>query len=405
MCRIDADVLENNISNVTAHFSKHERILNSNIPIKDVDETNNGTTGMSQLSINQKTFDWINSSNFDVSSQHSNSEIVNDNKTELKGVGCDIENPNEELKHFETISNARTCNSSSVSYDPISNGLNEELKHFETISNARTCNSSSVSYDPISNGLNNHEGNLECSAPKNLTILQNVPIYPITKINDTEKTHYNYESSIISDSVSIYDGKESEVLEKVVFGYENGNSVSIYDGKESEVLEKVVFGYENENLQTLAPSHSQNEMENTDIHSEYIPCNVANNFESDDYKSDLDASGYNDDSRDDKDFNSAEYSSDTTSNSSGSGSINLASEINIRSELPSQSTFQSLFEEIKSKKKEPKKIRCKYCNEDIDTKNFNRHLQRKHSTEAEVKSVMQYPKNSKERKFTKKTFN
>lgn len=50
------------------------------------------------------------------------------------------------------------------------------------------------------------------------------------------------------------------------------------------------------------------------------------------------------------------------------------------------------------KQKKAKQVRCKYCDDDIDTKNFNRHLQRKHSTEAEVKTIMQYPKNSKERK-------
>ncbi|KAJ8946138.1 hypothetical protein NQ314_008960, partial [Rhamnusium bicolor] len=52
----------------------------------------------------------------------------------------------------------------------------------------------------------------------------------------------------------------------------------------------------------------------------------------------------------------------------------------------------------KEKTDAKKIIQCKYCLEDIANKNFMRHLKRNHSTEKEVESIFQYPKNSKERR-------
>lgn len=43
-------------------------------------------------------------------------------------------------------------------------------------------------------------------------------------------------------------------------------------------------------------------------------------------------------------------------------------------------------------------IHCKFCDADIFNKNFTRHLQRKHTTEKEVKNIFEFPRRSKERK-------
>ncbi|KAK4879781.1 hypothetical protein RN001_007927 [Aquatica leii] len=50
------------------------------------------------------------------------------------------------------------------------------------------------------------------------------------------------------------------------------------------------------------------------------------------------------------------------------------------------------------KQKQSKLNRCKFCDKDVLSKNFTRHLQRSHSNEKEVVSVFQLPKNSKERR-------
>lgn len=51
------------------------------------------------------------------------------------------------------------------------------------------------------------------------------------------------------------------------------------------------------------------------------------------------------------------------------------------------------------KKKQKKMIHCKFCDTDVFNKNFTRHLQRKHLNVKDVKSIFDYPKNTKERKY------
>lgn len=43
-------------------------------------------------------------------------------------------------------------------------------------------------------------------------------------------------------------------------------------------------------------------------------------------------------------------------------------------------------------------MRCRFCESDVFSKNFLRHLERRHGNEKEVKSVLQFPKRSKERR-------
>lgn len=45
-----------------------------------------------------------------------------------------------------------------------------------------------------------------------------------------------------------------------------------------------------------------------------------------------------------------------------------------------------------------KKVKCKFCDQDLPTKNFSRHLERNHSSESEVVDMLTFPKNSKERR-------
>ncbi|XP_044762705.1 uncharacterized protein LOC123319818 isoform X2 [Coccinella septempunctata] len=59
----------------------------------------------------------------------------------------------------------------------------------------------------------------------------------------------------------------------------------------------------------------------------------------------------------------------------------------------------SLAEEIKKNESEKQKsTRCKFCDEDVNTKNFTRHIERKHSSNSEVIELLKLPKNSKERR-------
>lgn len=46
-----------------------------------------------------------------------------------------------------------------------------------------------------------------------------------------------------------------------------------------------------------------------------------------------------------------------------------------------------------------KTVRCKFCSEDVLSKNFMRHLQRHHGSEKEVTDILMLPKNSKERRL------
>lgn len=43
-------------------------------------------------------------------------------------------------------------------------------------------------------------------------------------------------------------------------------------------------------------------------------------------------------------------------------------------------------------------MRCKFCADDITTKNFMRHLERQHKVEEEVRDILKHPRNSKERR-------
>ncbi|XP_031328096.1 uncharacterized protein LOC116159286 isoform X1 [Photinus pyralis] len=50
------------------------------------------------------------------------------------------------------------------------------------------------------------------------------------------------------------------------------------------------------------------------------------------------------------------------------------------------------------KKNQKKVVHCKFCQEDINTLNFMRHVKRNHGSEQEVHTIFQLPKNSKERR-------
>lgn len=48
--------------------------------------------------------------------------------------------------------------------------------------------------------------------------------------------------------------------------------------------------------------------------------------------------------------------------------------------------------------RQKKKVKCKFCNQDLATKNFSRHLERSHASESDVIDIFSFPKNSKERR-------
>jgi hypothetical protein len=46
-----------------------------------------------------------------------------------------------------------------------------------------------------------------------------------------------------------------------------------------------------------------------------------------------------------------------------------------------------------------KDVRCKFCDEDVLSKNFIRHIERHHGSEKEIEDILKLPKNSKDRRL------
>lgn len=53
---------------------------------------------------------------------------------------------------------------------------------------------------------------------------------------------------------------------------------------------------------------------------------------------------------------------------------------------------------LQKQRNEKKIVRCRYCETDVATKNFVRHLQRNHAEEESIRTIMAMPKNSIERR-------
>ncbi|CAG9827439.1 unnamed protein product [Diabrotica balteata] len=103
----------------------------------------------------------------------------------------------------------------------------------------------------------------------------------------------------------------------------------------------------------------------------------------------------------DEDYKIPDTDSDTESQSSSDNTLDdvLGDTSEMCSEIRT-TIIPFISEKLKEKKDYmKKKIRCKFCNQDYDTKNFTRHIERKHACEGEVKHILNLPKNSKERRI------
>nr|CAI5827434.1 unnamed protein product [Callosobruchus analis] len=122
------------------------------------------------------------------------------------------------------------------------------------------------------------------------------------------------------------------------------------------------------------------------------------------------------DSDKDKDFNIDKYSESTTTDTSSNPDFdlrctheNVSRNVPHRKPLlisgavktePRNSNNHGIPVEnyVKVVRNTTKKVRCRFCGEDIAGKNFKRHLERNHAAEKELKNILEYPKKSKERK-------
>ncbi|KAK4882281.1 hypothetical protein RN001_005600 [Aquatica leii] len=104
-----------------------------------------------------------------------------------------------------------------------------------------------------------------------------------------------------------------------------------------------------------------------------------------------------DDENNDRDFDINDFQT-STSNTSSSSETNKSEKSIV---LPL--TKNIVYSRLKPKENERKKVRCKYCENDVDSKNLVRHLERHHKEEYEVQKLLQTPKNSKERRFALRT--
>ncbi|CAH0556875.1 unnamed protein product [Brassicogethes aeneus] len=288
----------------------------------------------------EKTQNWIESSNFDknplefIDSEHGDEE--NDEKTysELKVVKESSLEKTVEENDEKTYSELKFVKESSLEK---TNNINRS--HFDQHPlefNSEYDDEKTYSEFKV----------VKASSLKKIKVLENIIISP----PNFDKPNNNC-GSYISNSVASSKENNSELslIEEITINAENFPSI-----KKSSKLKQI-------NLKT------------PDIY----------NYEIDNVEYNI-----NDDVRD-QDFNIAEYLTDTTCTSVKTD--NAIYDI--------EKTIQPLSEKIKIEKNKTKKqIQCKYCAEDIPTKNFMRHLQRRHPTVKEVEELMQLPKNSKERR-------
>ncbi|KAJ8956204.1 hypothetical protein NQ314_006764, partial [Rhamnusium bicolor] len=167
---------------------------------------------------------------------------------------------------------------------------------------------------------------------------------------------------------------------------------------------------------TEGPIHNSEELANTNRHESYQKTSILSNIlissqknNSDDHfeintkptddiplcsnASDIyefKSDSIENDDKNDPDFKINDSQSVISSDTEIESSNNSRLETEIICELSAPLVFE--------KKKEKKNMHCKFCSQDIATKNFMRHVTRTHASEREVKNILQYPKNSKERR-------
>jgi hypothetical protein len=143
--------------------------------------------------------------------------------------------------------------------------------------------------------------------------------------------------------------------------------------------------------------HNFCNIENNDCNCTQIPESLHSSVSSESFTDDTDK---------DKDFN-IDLNHQSSESDSVCGSADLDDSIIIETvknvvvsiNKSNEDNSELLSEKIlKEKKRKTKLVRCKFCNSDIATKNFMRHLKRHHSDEDEVRKIFRLPKNSKERR-------
>ncbi|XP_031331868.1 uncharacterized protein LOC116162391 [Photinus pyralis] len=115
------------------------------------------------------------------------------------------------------------------------------------------------------------------------------------------------------------------------------------------------------------------------------------------------SASFDDDQRD-ADFDPADYhlrnnTSNETDETYQDASYAPIADLNPINAIETEAAFQSLSQQIIKKRKSQKAIaRCKFCDEDVWSKNFVRHIERLHPTENEVQDILMLPKKSKQRR-------
>nr|CAI5827408.1 unnamed protein product [Callosobruchus analis] len=109
---------------------------------------------------------------------------------------------------------------------------------------------------------------------------------------------------------------------------------------------------------------------------------------------------YSDDNIRDKDFDvncisECDPNSDESIKSKLSESLNIDASQNDRN-INTRTLSDSL--KIQRKNYHDKKVRCKFCEEDISSRNFVRHVIRHHNHEREVNNILEFPVKSKQRR-------
>uniref|UniRef100_A0A6P7G1V9 Uncharacterized protein PF11_0213-like n=1 Tax=Diabrotica virgifera virgifera TaxID=50390 RepID=A0A6P7G1V9_DIAVI len=282
---------------------------------------------------------------------------------------------------------------------------------------------------PSSNGsdkINDHEGNnthgssflMQCEPKSNSDSTQykiveewlnssNFNIRPVTEvcgegdINTRYIINLNGKENIVpneEEAVTLHKNNEQNIKERAVIKVEYTNTFTAIQAPDhtNSFPSRTCSDKENENHSYSLRSYvSESESTNIDNDNNDKDFKIDSESEFSSTTTDID----NDNN--DKDFkidSEPEFSSTTTDNSEIIDQVRpiLINNNKVRSATP----VKLLSEEIKNQRSKTKKVvHCKFCKEDIFTKNFVRHLERNHECETEVINIFQLPKSSKERKI------
>ncbi|XP_050509409.1 uncharacterized protein LOC126886500 isoform X2 [Diabrotica virgifera virgifera] len=212
-----------------------------------------------------------------------------------------------------------------------------------------------------------------------------------TKANKTRQNHMTNSQTIVACALD-----PTKVISKF-----NVKEQTLHENNEQNINERVVIQVKHKNTFTevQAPDHTnsfpsstcsdkENENHSYSLRS-YVSKSVSTKIDNDDKAFKIDSQ--------------SEFSSTNTDNSE---IIDNVRPILINNKDLNSATPVKLFsKEIKIQRSKNKKVaHCKFCEEDVYSKNFVRHLERSHQSETELINIFQLPKSSKERRIALSAF-